>query len=356
MAIAVVTGGSRGLGLALAQALAERGWTLVLDARDAQALAAAEQAIREHTTPGASVVAIAGDVADAEHRGALVAAAARLGGLDLVVNNASTLGATPLPNLVAYPLADLARRPRGQRRGPPGAGAGSHAPVALVAPARRAQRHVGCLGRALRGMGRLRLVQGGARPPERGLGRRGTRPSWCGPSTPVTCGPRCTRTRSPARTSPTGRRRPTSCRIWWRSSRRDSPAEGTGCRSSQHPAEPRHRRCRRDDARLPQGSCHRGPPRLRAPPRARGGLASRGPGHDEGRRAHARGPPARRHARALPFLRAAALHRGRRPDRRQHLGNPRRGRGGHRLGRSTARGAFLHAAPRQPVDRRAAPW
>ncbi|HLM96003.1 MAG TPA: SDR family oxidoreductase [Acidimicrobiales bacterium] len=109
MAIALVTGGSRGLGLALAQALAERGWTLVLDARDAQALAAAERTVREHTTSGASVVAIAGDVADAEHRGALVAAAARLGGLDLVVNNASTLGTTPLPSLVAYPLADLAR-------------------------------------------------------------------------------------------------------------------------------------------------------------------------------------------------------------------------------------------------------
>jgi len=109
MAIALVTGGSRGLGLALAEALAERGWTIVLDARDGHALGEAEQAVRDRTAPGASVVAIAGDVTDGEHRRALVAAAARRGGLDLVVNNASTLGATPLPNLAAYPLEELAR-------------------------------------------------------------------------------------------------------------------------------------------------------------------------------------------------------------------------------------------------------
>jgi NAD(P)-dependent dehydrogenase (short-subunit alcohol dehydrogenase family) len=109
MAIALVTGGSRGLGLALAEALADRGWTLVLDARDGRALAEAERAVRDHAAPGASVVAIAGDVTDAAHRRALVAAAARLGGLDLVVNNASTLGATPLPSLAAYPPDELSR-------------------------------------------------------------------------------------------------------------------------------------------------------------------------------------------------------------------------------------------------------
>lgn len=109
MAIALVTGASRGLGRALSEELAERGWSLVLDARHGDALAEAEQAVLGAMAPGASLVAIAGDVADARHRRALVAAAERLGGLDLVVNNASTLGATPLPHLVAYPLGELTK-------------------------------------------------------------------------------------------------------------------------------------------------------------------------------------------------------------------------------------------------------
>jgi NAD(P)-dependent dehydrogenase (short-subunit alcohol dehydrogenase family) len=109
MAIALVTGASQGLGRALAQELARRGWTLVLDGRDGDALADAERAILPLAAPDASLVAIAGDVSDPGHRVSLVHAALRLGGLDLVVNNASTLGATPLPGLVDYPLDDLAR-------------------------------------------------------------------------------------------------------------------------------------------------------------------------------------------------------------------------------------------------------
>ncbi|HEY5025064.1 MAG TPA: SDR family oxidoreductase [Acidimicrobiales bacterium] len=109
MGIAVVTGASTGLGRALARELAERGWSLVLDARHGAALAEAERAILPHVGPGASVLALPGDVADERHRSDLVAAAERLGGLDLVVNNASTLGATPLPALVAYPLDELTR-------------------------------------------------------------------------------------------------------------------------------------------------------------------------------------------------------------------------------------------------------
>lgn len=109
MAIALVTGASKGLGRALARELAERGWSLVIDARHGEALAETEQAIIPGLASDASLVAVAGDVADAEHRQALVEAALRLGGLDLVVNNASTLGVTPLPGLVAYPVDDLAR-------------------------------------------------------------------------------------------------------------------------------------------------------------------------------------------------------------------------------------------------------
>jgi NAD(P)-dependent dehydrogenase (short-subunit alcohol dehydrogenase family) len=96
---AIVTGASRGLGLALARALAERGWRLVIDARTESELEAARAELAGHT----QVVAIAGDVADSWHRAALVAAAGDR--IDLLVNNASTLGASPLPPLGDYPAA-----------------------------------------------------------------------------------------------------------------------------------------------------------------------------------------------------------------------------------------------------------
>jgi NAD(P)-dependent dehydrogenase (short-subunit alcohol dehydrogenase family) len=98
---AIVTGASRGLGLALAHALAERGWRLVIDARTAAELEVARAELAEHT----EVVAIAGDVADSWHRAALVEAAGPR--VDLLVNNASTLGAAPLPPLSEYPAAEL---------------------------------------------------------------------------------------------------------------------------------------------------------------------------------------------------------------------------------------------------------
>lgn len=90
MPVAVITGASRGLGNAVAHALARRGWRLVLDARNAEALTAA--------APAGTLV-IPGDVTDPAHRAALAAHAADLGGADLLVNNASTLGASPLPTL-----------------------------------------------------------------------------------------------------------------------------------------------------------------------------------------------------------------------------------------------------------------
>jgi len=96
----IVTGASRGLGLALTRALVERGWRLVVDARDGDAL---ERAVARL----GGVVAIEGDVADPEHRRRLVEAAGKP--IDLLVNNASALGPTPLATLADYPLAELRR-------------------------------------------------------------------------------------------------------------------------------------------------------------------------------------------------------------------------------------------------------
>jgi NAD(P)-dependent dehydrogenase (short-subunit alcohol dehydrogenase family) len=104
MAVAIITGASKGLGRALATELANDGWDLVVDARHADELAVAAAELR---TAGVTVVDVAGDVADAAHREDLVGAARELGSVDLLVNNASTLGPTPMPALATYPLAAL---------------------------------------------------------------------------------------------------------------------------------------------------------------------------------------------------------------------------------------------------------
>jgi NAD(P)-dependent dehydrogenase (short-subunit alcohol dehydrogenase family) len=101
--LAIITGASRGLGLALARALARQGWALVIDARGSIDLEHASRELGRLT----EVVALPGDVADPEHRGALVAAAGER--VDLLVNNASVLGPSPQPALGAYPLAELER-------------------------------------------------------------------------------------------------------------------------------------------------------------------------------------------------------------------------------------------------------
>src|SRR5262245_50311444 len=91
--IALVTGASRGLGLAVARELAGRGHHLVIDARGAEDL----ERVRAELAQSTRVVAIAGDVSDGAHRLALVDAAWRLGGLDALVNNAGILGPSPMP-------------------------------------------------------------------------------------------------------------------------------------------------------------------------------------------------------------------------------------------------------------------
>jgi NAD(P)-dependent dehydrogenase (short-subunit alcohol dehydrogenase family) len=107
MSVAIVTGASRGLGEALATGLARAGWSLVVDGRDALTLDAAADRIRTAAQDGAPVIAVVGDITDEDHRHDLTAAAFELGGLDLVVNNAGTLGTSPLPSLADYPLDDL---------------------------------------------------------------------------------------------------------------------------------------------------------------------------------------------------------------------------------------------------------
>ncbi|MEU6101971.1 SDR family NAD(P)-dependent oxidoreductase [Streptomyces flaveolus] len=106
MPVAIITGASKGLGRALAEALAERGWNLVLDARTPEVLAGTAAALASY---GTRVTALPGDVTDAGHRAELVAAAWRLGGVDLLVSNASALGAEPLVRLEELPLDGLRR-------------------------------------------------------------------------------------------------------------------------------------------------------------------------------------------------------------------------------------------------------
>ena len=160
---AVITGASQGLGLALARRLAADGWALAIDARRPDRLAAAADEFRDVTR----VAAIAGDITDPDHRLQLATAARLLGPVRLVVNNASTLGESPLPALdtidpdvlrrtfdvnVVAPIAlvqllaadarsrgrrsSTSRATRRPRRTPPGAGTGR--------ARRRSSTPVGC--------------------------------------------------------------------------------------------------------------------------------------------------------------------------------------------------------------------
>jgi NAD(P)-dependent dehydrogenase (short-subunit alcohol dehydrogenase family) len=100
--VAIITGGSRGLGHAISSTLLDRGWTVVIDARRAADLDATVAELNSRR-----LIAIPGDVTDPAHRAALVVAATDAGPLRLLVNNASRLGPSPQPRLADYPTADL---------------------------------------------------------------------------------------------------------------------------------------------------------------------------------------------------------------------------------------------------------
>ena len=164
--VAIVTGASRGFGRALTAALLDRGWTVVADARRAADL---EATASELDSP--RLIAIPGDVTDPAHRAALIVAAIDAGPLRLLVNNASRLGPSPQPALADYLAADLRAVYN----------VNVFAPLALIQAALPAltdnhgvdrQPHVGRGRRGVRGLGRLRLVEGRARPSLGDPGRR----------------------------------------------------------------------------------------------------------------------------------------------------------------------------------------
>jgi NAD(P)-dependent dehydrogenase (short-subunit alcohol dehydrogenase family) len=101
----LITGASRGLGLALARTLAQQGWQLIIDARGEAALTAVSRELSQFT----QVTAVPGDINDKPHLQALAIAARAAGGLDAVVNNAGILGPSPQPALLDYPLDVLAQ-------------------------------------------------------------------------------------------------------------------------------------------------------------------------------------------------------------------------------------------------------
>ncbi len=102
--LALITGASKGLGLTLAEFLAAQGFNLIITAREAGRLTQAQERLQDY---GLAVEAVVGDVTDRSHRRRLEEIVRSYGGLDLLINNASTIGPSPMPYLADFPLEDL---------------------------------------------------------------------------------------------------------------------------------------------------------------------------------------------------------------------------------------------------------
>ena len=199
---ALITGGSAGLGRALAAGLVARDWDVIITGRDENRLVAVARDLGPRVTP------LAGDVTDAGHRSAIASACGR-------ARPARQQRQHPRPEPTAAGAG--AGRPGAARRlGDQRRRAGGPDPRPSAVPRTRGgghQPHVRRGGRSLRDMGRVRREQGRARAPDAHARGRGAQACAGGPSTPATCVRRCTRTRSPVRTSRTGRCPRASCRL-----------------------------------------------------------------------------------------------------------------------------------------------
>ena len=203
MPVGIVTGASRGLGLALARALDERGWELVVDARGARRA-------RRGRPPAstASPRSPATSPIPSTARALVEAAGDRI---DLRREQRQPARAEPACRALAdYPLDALRAGLRGERARAARAASSSRC-RACAEGAAVARHHLRRRRRGLRGLGRLRLVEGRARAAHRDPRRRAARPARLLRSTPATCARRCTRTPSRARTSPTARRPRRAC-------------------------------------------------------------------------------------------------------------------------------------------------
>ena len=167
MPVAIVTGASRGFGRALALDLAKDHWSLVIDGRRARELNEIKETLKRL---GTNVSAIVGDVTDPNHRAVLIEAAKSFGALDLLVNNASTLGPSPLPRLEDYPLDELRRVYEVNTVAAPRSD--SSVPSAASSISRHgSDGFLGRRRRSVRRLGRLRFIQSRDRPIESSAGR-----------------------------------------------------------------------------------------------------------------------------------------------------------------------------------------
>ena len=349
--VAIITGASIGLGRALARALAERSWALVIDARRSDLLDTTVDELSSATT----VIGDRGDVDRRRPSGRLSSTPPRPRTVSLVVNNASTLGASPLPALADLDSDDPARTLRGQRRR--AARAGAELAPAPRSGRHRRQHHLRRRGRGLRGMGRLRRVEGRAGACRAGCWPPSDPTCGCSSSTPATCAPRCTRTPSPARTSPTGPTRASRARAARPDRRRPAERPLPGSRGGAADRGADMTQCwlarPTTPSTAPVGAVRPRP--LRPRRRPRGPRTARGPRASDGTTCGCWCRPATTSPSHTRFDHLADHPRRRRPPRRQHVGHGARRARRHAARRRAGRRPRLDRAAGGALAGRGAP-